>query len=164
MAEPRLTVKVRRPPYESPRVRWRELIHAAATAALGERGAVYGDRDRLELDVPLYLTDEAVASHDVDNRLKDIMDALQGRAGGPKTRRRLPRISSAGRVIRLVMSWGSSCPGSDARSPDARRSALAEPGVTAPGWFGRSVDAHGLVRQHHPHNTCLSRSGADEGT
>jgi Holliday junction resolvase RusA-like endonuclease len=30
--------------------------------------------------------------HDVDNRLKDILDALQGRAGGPKSTRKLKAI------------------------------------------------------------------------
>jgi uncharacterized protein YfaA (DUF2138 family) len=30
--------------------------------------------------------------HDVDNRLKDVMDALQGRAGGSKVRRRLMAV------------------------------------------------------------------------
>jgi hypothetical protein len=34
----------------------------------------------------------ALSSHDVDNRLKDIMDALQGRAGGSKKIRRCPPI------------------------------------------------------------------------
>ena len=34
----------------------------------------------------------ALSSHDVDNKLKDIMDALQGRAGGSKKIRRSPPI------------------------------------------------------------------------
>ena len=49
----------------------------------------YTDSDRLELDVRIYLGENALAVHDVDNRLKDIMDALQGRVGGPKKHKKL---------------------------------------------------------------------------
>ena len=45
----------------------------------------------------------AVRFHDVDNRLKDVMDALQGRAGGPKSRRPLPPIVPNDRQVRRVV-------------------------------------------------------------
>ena len=38
--------------------------------------------DKLELIVILYMNQDPLRWQDVDNRLKDIMDALQGRAGG----------------------------------------------------------------------------------
>ena len=41
------------------------------------------------MQVRLYMSDVRLRFHDVDNRLKDILDALQGRAGGPKAERRL---------------------------------------------------------------------------
>jgi hypothetical protein len=39
-----------------------------------------------------YLPDAALAANDVDNRMKDVFDALQGRVGGPKAKRTLPAI------------------------------------------------------------------------
>jgi hypothetical protein len=52
----------------------------------------YHHTDRLELIVTLYIRTDKIGWHDVDNRLKDIMDALQGRAGGPKAERALRPI------------------------------------------------------------------------
>ena len=85
MAKKPLKLKVRIPPYVSPRNKWRKQIHAAVIEQLETTGIIYSESDRLELDVLLYLDDAALPFHDVDNRLKDIMDALQGRAGGPKS-------------------------------------------------------------------------------
>jgi hypothetical protein len=56
------------------------------------RRVSYQPDDRLELIVTLYLDETGLRFHDVDNRLKDIMDALQGRAGGPKSKRHLSPI------------------------------------------------------------------------
>lgn len=58
-------------------------------SAASARHIKYTATDRLELIITLYLSDDKIGWHDVDNRLKDIMDALQGRAGGPKTEHRL---------------------------------------------------------------------------
>lgn len=42
--------------------------------------------------------------HDIDNRLKDIMDALQGRAGGPKSRKALtPIITNHNQIYRVII-------------------------------------------------------------
>ena len=52
----------------------------------------------------LYLSDLQLSFHDVDNRLKDVLDALQGRAGGPKNRRSLqPIIPNDKQVFRVVV-------------------------------------------------------------
>lgn len=104
MPKRRMTVKVRIPPYGRPRNLWRERIHEAARQAMDERGVVYVDGDRLELDVRIYLRDEAIEIHDVDNRLKDIMDALQGRVGGPKKHRRLAAlVPNDNQIYRVVI-------------------------------------------------------------
>ena len=50
--------------------------------AAKERSVVYTPDDRLELEVVLYLDEIQLRFHDLDNRVKDIMDALQGRVGG----------------------------------------------------------------------------------
>ncbi len=52
----------------------------------------------------LYLKDNALIVHDVDNRLKDIMDALQGRAGGKKGKSKLkPIIPNDNQVFRVTI-------------------------------------------------------------
>ena len=58
--------------------------------------------DPVELIVTLYFDKSAVHWHDLDNRLKDIMDALQGRLGGPKSvRPRDPIIPNDNQVYRV---------------------------------------------------------------
>lgn len=59
------------------------------------------------------MDDTALLSHDVDNRLKDILDALQGRVGGPKAIRTLaPIIPNDRQIYRVIiekapLSWQS---------------------------------------------------------
>ena len=70
------------PPYERPRNVWRLKIHAAASKAMATAGITYAETDWLELDVQLVMTERMLRFHDVDNRLKDVLDALQARLGG----------------------------------------------------------------------------------
>lgn len=86
MAKRRQTLHVRIPPYHPPRNNWRHAIHPKIVRAASDCNITYQPTDKLELMVNLYFADDALRWHDVDNRLKDIMDALQGRAGGPKSR------------------------------------------------------------------------------
>lgn len=80
------------PNASSKRVGWRMLIKKAARKALGVRPWPYTKADKLELDIRLYFdNDRHVGLHDVDNRLKDIMDALQGALGGTKAERQRSR-------------------------------------------------------------------------
>jgi len=80
-------LKVRIPAYKHPRNEWRKEIHEAVweeMTAKGIRKASFKDLP-LEIRVRIYFDDERdLEIHDVDNMLKDIMDALQGRMGGPK--------------------------------------------------------------------------------
>jgi Holliday junction resolvase RusA-like endonuclease len=85
-------ITFRLPPYRSPRNAWRLAIHASAQEAAEKRSVEYGTHDRLEVNVRLHFPADALTWHDVDNRLKDVLDALQGRAGGPKQVRRLRAI------------------------------------------------------------------------
>jgi len=89
MTKPHQTLRVRIPPYKQPRNEWRHSIHTELIKAATAQAVVYRPGDRLELFVTLYLTEGEIGWHDVDNRLKDIMDALQGRAGGSKAVRTL---------------------------------------------------------------------------
>lgn len=92
MTKPRQTLRVRLPPYSPPRNDWRRKIHAELFKATAKREVTYCSDDLLELRVSLYFPLQAIGWHYVDNRLKDIMDALQGWAGGSKAQRQLEAI------------------------------------------------------------------------
>jgi len=83
MTKRRHSIKIRLPRYEGNRLSWRKAIHEELTKA--SKGIDIRKGDQLELIVTLYFDKAAVHWHDVDNRLKDIMDALQGRLGGSKS-------------------------------------------------------------------------------
>ena len=102
MAKPRLSLRVRIPPYQTPRNTWRRLVNREVASQAKARGVRYRGSDRLEVHVRLYMDDSSLRSHDVDNRLKDILDALQGRAGGPKSIRSLPAVIPNDRQIYRV--------------------------------------------------------------
>ena len=104
MAKPKQKLKFRLPEYESPRNAWRQLIHAAALKAQQQQGVEYGPEVQLAVEVKLYLRRRALEIHDVDNRLKDILDALQGRAGGSKAARQLrPIILNDRQIYRVTI-------------------------------------------------------------
>ena len=103
MPKPRKKLHVRIPPYRSPRNAWRHDLHAAITAAQRHGRVVYASKDHLEVRVQLYLDGRASEVHDVDNRLKDVMDALQGRAGGSKAVRSLAAVVPNDRQIYRVI-------------------------------------------------------------
>jgi hypothetical protein len=89
MPKPRKTVRVRLPSYVAPRLEWRKRLLGVVRTARGERGIRYETHDRLALDIRLYLAGHLLEVCDVDNRLKDVMDALQGQIGGHG--KKLPR-------------------------------------------------------------------------
>lgn len=103
MAKRPLKLHVRIPEYRSPRNSWRRKIHAAATEVQHRRGVEYHPDDHLEIDIRLYLDGRALTWNDVDNRLKDVLDALQGRVGGPKAVRSLPPLIPNDRQIFRVV-------------------------------------------------------------
>lgn len=110
MAKPRRTLKFRLPEYLSPRNAWRKEIHRVALAAARERGVDFPDDAKISVEVRLYLNGRKVTIHDVDNRLKDILDALQGRAGGSKAVQELERIVVNDRNVYLVLITKSAPP------------------------------------------------------
>ncbi len=83
MAKRPLKLHIQIPPYKRPRTEWRRLIHGEVLKVQAETSVRYTEKDRLEVECRLYMSEKAFPVHDVDNRLKDILDALQGRAGGP---------------------------------------------------------------------------------
>jgi len=102
MAKRRMSLRVRIPSYRYPRNAWRKLIHAEVTTVAQARGVSYQPEDKFELIITLYLDEIGLRFHDVDNRLKDIMDALQGRAGGPKSKHNMnPIIPNDHQIFRV---------------------------------------------------------------
>lgn len=105
MAKSPRTLRARIPTYKKDRSRWRKKILASVLNAREKAGIRYGPDDLLEVVVLLYLKKgKRHAIHDVDNRLKDVLDALQGRFGGPKSVRTKTRlIENDNQVCRVVM-------------------------------------------------------------
>ncbi|MFB3922111.1 MAG: hypothetical protein ACE145_10340 [Terriglobia bacterium] len=95
---------VRIPPYRHPRNKWREKIYAAVKTGMDANGINKNSYKKLRLEIRarLYFGENELELHDVDNRLKDIMDALQGRMGGPKKVRKFEPIIPNDKQIFMV--------------------------------------------------------------
>jgi Holliday junction resolvase RusA-like endonuclease len=103
-----LKLTIRIPPYRAPRNAWRRQLHQAIAAAQRKSPVIYKPTDKLEVEVRLYIKGSALGLHDVDNRLKDVLDALQGRAGGSKRTRTLrPIVPNDHQVYRVVVEKAS---------------------------------------------------------
>jgi len=102
MGKQPLSLKVRLPRYESPRNEWRKKLHAGIMTAIKDKGIEYTTDQKLELRITLYLAEPHIEFHDVDNRLKDIMDSLQGRMGGSKKEQLYKRLIPNDRQIYKV--------------------------------------------------------------
>ena len=104
MAKRPLKLNIRIPPYENPRNAWRKKLHKIALKRQRRSPVRYLEDDHLEVAVRLYISGSGLSIHDVDNRLKDILDALQGRAGGSKAKRTLlPIIPNDRQVYRVII-------------------------------------------------------------
>jgi len=107
MAKRLLKLTLRIPPYERPRNKWRKKLHEVIRRKQRSSPVRYSENDKLEVEVRLYIKGAALTMHDVDNRLKDVLDALQGRAGGSKKRRTLnPIIPNDRQIYRVIMEKG----------------------------------------------------------
>lgn len=103
MAKSRRTIRTKLPTYRKDRQEWRREILDNVRHAAEVRGVEYDSNQLLEVEVVLYLTrGKRHDIHDVDNRLKDILDALQGRfRGANREEQRL--IDNDNKVCRAVV-------------------------------------------------------------
>jgi len=102
VAKARVTITAPIPGYRRNRATWRREILASVLAAADGAGVSFDPKQSYEVVVLLYMTKgKRHDIHDVDNRLKDILDALQGRFGRSKSSRRL--IENDRKVCRVVM-------------------------------------------------------------
>ena len=103
MAKRRFTISATLPSYAPPRNEWRRRVHAAVLEAQTFRGVGYRDSDQLELRVSILLPSRPLDVHDVDERVKDIVDALEGRIAGRRSRRRIAPIVATGQMRRVIL-------------------------------------------------------------
>ena len=93
------------PMYKTPPDKWRKRIHASALEASLRKSIGYRREDQLEIAVVLYFNKLGLKFHDVDNRAKDVLDALQGRTRGPKSKKRhKPIIPNDSQIFKLVVA------------------------------------------------------------
>ena len=86
MAKAPRTIRTILPTYQRDRRQWRRDILENVRKAASKAGVEYDRENQLEVVILLYLKrGKRLAIHDVDNRLKDILDALQGRFGNSRT-------------------------------------------------------------------------------
>jgi len=95
MAKPRSTLVVLLPPYPekavgkaglAPGMNWRRKVHAAIMrAAQLSQVDTFSEGAEIECTVRLALQRPRLKVQDVDNLLKHVFDALQGRLGGSKS-------------------------------------------------------------------------------
>lgn len=98
MAKPRMTLRVPLPEWPvgravGPRghgLAWRREIFESIGEVARARGVQYLTGDAVEVEVELYLDEAKLAFHDVDNILKHVFDALQGRLGGEGKKAPIP--------------------------------------------------------------------------
>ena len=109
MAKRRFSISTALPGYARPRHEWRRRVHAAVLDAQTRRGVGYRDADRLEVRITLFLRERPLDLHEIDERVKDVIDALEGRIAGRRSRRRIAPIVSSGQIRRIVLekqeSW-----------------------------------------------------------
>jgi hypothetical protein len=104
VAKRRFSIVIAIPPYARPRNEWRRRVHSAVLEAQTRRGVGYRDSDRLELRIALRLGERPLAIHEIDERVKDIIDALEGRIAGPRSRRRIaPIIPDSDQIRRVIL-------------------------------------------------------------
>jgi Holliday junction resolvase RusA-like endonuclease len=104
MASRTRTVRCTLPPYQKNRQRWRKLILQAARSAADAARADYGHTPPLDVSLLIYMTGrKRLLIHDVDNRLKDVLDALHGRFRAKAKTKALRLFENDNCVYRVVV-------------------------------------------------------------
>jgi len=103
MAKRGLKLSVRIPNFMKDAAAWRRAIHAAIVE-VQDRGTVrYSETDKLEVEICFHLSNPKLTILDLDNRLKDVLDALQGFIGDKgKSGALRPIIPNDNQIYRLI--------------------------------------------------------------
>ena len=103
MAKRRFSIVAQLPAYARPRNEWRRRVHATVLEALARRGVGYRGADQLEVRIALALGARPLSLHAIDERVKDVIDALGGRIAGPRSVRRIAPIVEDDQIARIVL-------------------------------------------------------------
>jgi hypothetical protein len=143
MSKRALKLSVKIPNFMTGRGKWRRAIHAAVAAAQDKRTIAYGADDKLEVQIRFYLRDRKLTILDIDNRVKDLLDALQGFVGDKgKTYGLHPIIPNDNQVYRIVAE--------KRLPPKASRDALSTVVVRKYRNHGATARSHREFRKHLP--------------
>lgn len=103
MAKRGLKLSVRIPNFMKDSESWRRAIHAAVVEAQDRTHVRYSTTDKLDVEIRFHLRNPKLTILDLDNRLKDVFDALQGFIGEKGKRRALrPIIPNDNQIYRLI--------------------------------------------------------------
>ncbi len=78
MAKRSLKLSARIPNFMKDAMAWHRAIHAAIVKAQDRGKVKYSDTDKLEVEIRFHLRDRKLTILGLDNRLKNVLDALQG--------------------------------------------------------------------------------------
>lgn len=103
MAKRSLTLSARIPNFIKDSKAWRKAIHAAIVEKQDRGNVRYSDSDKLEVEIRFHLQNPKLTILDLDNRLKDVFDALQGFIGEKgKSGALRPIIPNDNQIYRLI--------------------------------------------------------------
>ena len=77
MRKQRQKLTVRIPNFMKDSMAWRRAIHAAVLEAQDQAKVRYASDDKFDVEVRFHLQGRKLTILDIDNRLKDVLDALQ---------------------------------------------------------------------------------------
>jgi Holliday junction resolvase RusA-like endonuclease len=97
----KLTVRI--PNFMKDSIAWRRAIHAAVVQAQDQTKVRYASDAKFDVEVRFHLQGRKLTILDIDNRLKDVLDALQGFIGEKgKSRALRPIIPNDNQIYRLL--------------------------------------------------------------
>jgi Holliday junction resolvase RusA-like endonuclease len=111
MPKRKVKLEISLPPYPErktargpgrPGMSWRRDVYKAIMSAAAIRGVERFEGVQLECNVVVYMRAGRLKVQDVDNLVKHIFDALQGRLGGPKGGKRRSAVVPNDSQIRRV--------------------------------------------------------------
>ena len=103
MAKRGLKLSVRIPNFMKDAAAWRRALHAAIIEVQDRGNVQYSNTDKLEVEICFHLSNPKLTILDLDNRLKDVFDALQGFVGDKgKSGELRPIIPNDSQIYRVI--------------------------------------------------------------